>query len=135
MRSNFQNKRTGHRGFSLIELLISLVILSISFLGIAGLMVQATNNNSFSYYLTEAATFAQDQLENFKTTPWANVVTGNDVRLGSNGVARYTRRWTVVPNVAPPNDTVKEITITISWNDKRNHSVDFRSVIYRPLIN
>ena len=130
----FFKEKTRLQGFSLIELLIALVILSISFLGIAGLMVQATNNNSFGYYMTEAATFAQDQLENFKTSPWANVVTGNDVRVGSTG-ASYSRRWVVVPNIAPPNDTVKEITITISWNDKANHSVDFRSVIYRPLIN
>jgi prepilin-type N-terminal cleavage/methylation domain-containing protein len=131
---DFQKAKIKPQGFSLIELLIALVILSISFLGLASLMVQTTNNNSFGYSMTEAAIFAQDQLENFKTTPWANVVTGNDVRQGSTGT-NYTRRWVVVPNIAPPNDTVKEITITIGWNDKANHSVDFRSVINRPLIN
>jgi len=131
---DFHKEEARPKGFSLIELLIALVILSVSFLGLASLMIQTTNNNSFGYYMTEAAIFAQDQLENFKTSPWTNVVTGNDARLGSTGT-NYTRRWVVVPNIAPPNDTVKEITITISWNDKANHSVDFRSVIYRPLIN
>lgn len=122
------------KGFSLIEVLIALVILSIAFLGIAGLMIQTTNNNSFGCHMTEAATFAQDQLENLRVFPWANVVTGNDARQGSTGI-NYARSWIVVSNVAPPNDTIKEITITISWNDRVSHSVGFRSVIYRPLLN
>jgi type IV pilus assembly protein PilV len=122
------------KGFSLIEVLITLVILSIAFLGIAGLMVQTTKNNSFGGHMTEAATFAQDQLENLRISPWVNVVTGNDVRQGSTGI-NYARSWIVVPNGAPPNDTIKEITITISWNDRVSHSVGFRSVIFTPLLN
>lgn len=80
--------------------------------------------------MTEAATFAQDQLENLKVSSWDNVITGNDVRQGSTGI-NYTRNWVVIPNGAPPNDTIKEITITISWNDKTSHSVGFRSVLFR----
>jgi type IV pilus assembly protein PilV len=118
------------KGYSLIEVLISLVILSIAILGLTGLMVQTTNNNSFGCHMTEAATFAQDQLENLRVSSWANVVTGNDVRQGSTGI-NYSRSWVVVPNGAPPNDTIREITITISWNDKASHSVAFRSVIFR----
>ena len=118
------------KGYSLIEVLISLVIMSITILGLTGLMVQTTNNNSFGCHITEAATFAQDQLENLRVSPWANVVTGNDVRQGSTGI-NYSRSWVVVPNGAPPNDTIREITITITWTDKVSHSVAFRSVIFR----
>jgi prepilin-type N-terminal cleavage/methylation domain-containing protein len=120
------------KGFSLIEMLIALVILSISLLALAGLMVTTTKNNSFGAHMTEAATFAQDQLENLRTSPWANVVTNNDMRLGFDNSTQYTRNWTVVPNAVAPNDTVKEITITINWNDTTSHSVSFRSVIFRP---
>jgi type IV pilus assembly protein PilV len=120
------------KGFSLIEILIALVILSISLLALAGLMVTTTKNNSFGAHMTEAATFAQDQLENLRTSPWVNVVTNHDTRLGFDNFTQYTRNWTVVPNVAAPNDTVKEITITITWNDTTSHSVSFRSVIFRP---
>jgi prepilin-type N-terminal cleavage/methylation domain-containing protein len=123
------------KGFSLIEILIALVILSISLLALAGLMVTTTRNNSFGGHMTEAATFAQDKLESLRTSQWGNVVTGNDrwpeVQNRINGV-EYTRNWNVIPNAAAPNDTVKEITITISWNDTNSHSVSFRSVIFRP---
>jgi prepilin-type N-terminal cleavage/methylation domain-containing protein len=131
---DFYKKEIKSQGFSLIEVLIALVILSVAFLGLAGLMVQTTKNNSFGDHMTEAATFAQDQFENSKASLWANVVTGNDVRQGSTGI-NYARSWIVVPNVAPPNDTIKEITITISWNDMVSNSVGFRTVIFRPFLN
>jgi type IV pilus assembly protein PilV len=131
---DFHREKIRPQGFSLIEVLIALVILSISFLGVASLMVQATNNNSFGCHMTEAAIFAQDQLENLRTSPWVNVLTGNDVRQGSTGV-NYARSWVVVSNGAPPNDTIKEIKITINWNDRVSHSVDFRSVIYKSLLD
>jgi type IV pilus assembly protein PilV len=131
---DFHKEKIKSQGFSLIEVLIALVILSVALLALASLMVQTTKNNSFGCHMTEAATYARDQLENLRISLWANVVTGNDVRLGSTGTS-YARSWIVVPNGAPPNDTIKEITITISWNDKVAHSVGFRSVIYRPLLN
>jgi prepilin-type N-terminal cleavage/methylation domain-containing protein len=131
---DFHKEKINCRGFSLIEVLIALVILSISFLGVASLMVQTTNNNSFGCHMTEAAIFAQDQLENFRTSPWTNVVTGNDVRQSSTGI-NYARSWVVIPNGVTPNDTIKEIRITISWNDRVSHSINFRSVIYRPLLD
>jgi prepilin-type N-terminal cleavage/methylation domain-containing protein len=131
---DFHREKIRPQGFSLIEVLIALVILSVAFLALASLMVQTTKNNSFGGHMTEAATFAQDQLENLRISSWVNVVTGNDVRQGSTGI-NYARSWIVVSNVAPPNDTIKEIRITINWNDRVSHSVDFRSVIYRPLLN
>jgi len=57
---------TKSKGFTLIEMLISLVILAISLLALAGLMSITTRNNSFGGHITEAATFAQDKLEEFR---------------------------------------------------------------------
>ena len=58
------------KGFSLIEVLIALFILSISLLALAGLMVTTTRNNSFGSNMTEAATFAQDKFEELKVSSW-----------------------------------------------------------------
>ena len=66
------------KGFSLIEMLIALVILAISLLGLAGLMATTTKNNSFGGRMTEAATFAQDRLEELKVIPWVNIAGGAD---------------------------------------------------------
>jgi len=119
------------KGFSLIEMLISLVILSISLLALAALMVTTTKNNSFGSHMTEAATFAQDSLETLRVAPWANIVSGNDIVQGSTGI-NYTRSWivSILPNPnPPPADSQKTVNITVSWNDGINRSVRILSAI------
>jgi prepilin-type N-terminal cleavage/methylation domain-containing protein len=119
------------KGFSLIEMLIALVILSISLLALAGLMVTTTKNNSFGSHMTEAATFAQDKLEELRVTRWTNIVSGNDTVQGSTGI-QYNRSWNVstLPNPnPPPNDLQKTANILIRWYDGINRSITILSVI------
>ena len=117
-------------GFSLIEILIAIVILSISLLALATLMVTTTQNNSFGAHISEATTFAQDMLERLRVSPWANVVSGEDQVTGSTGI-NYDRNWTVHPNPTSPDDGLRTVTITIRWNDKVDHSISLLSAIYK----
>lgn len=106
-------------GFSLIEVLIALVILSISLLALAGLMAQTTKNNSFGNHMTEASTFAQSQLEGLRALSFNSMTAGADVVTGSTG-QDYTRSWVITKNT-----TNAETTITLSWSDPTNHSISF----------
>lgn len=117
--------------FSLVEVLIALVILSIGLLGLAGLMVTSTQNSSFGSHMTEAATFAQDTLETLRVTPWDSVNSGNNTVTGSTGIT-YTRTWnvsTLANPSPPPADLQKAVRITVSWNDGINRSITVLSVI------
>lgn len=116
------------RGFSLIEILIAIVILSISLLALASLMVTTTQNNSFGGHMTEATTFAQDMLERLRVSPWENVVSNADRVTGSTGI-NYDRNWVVSPNPTSPDDTLRTVSITINWNDKVDHSITLLSAI------
>jgi len=113
------------RGFTLIEVLVSLVILSVSLLAMAGLMVTATKNTSFGGRMTEAATFAQDRLERFKAMKWDLIPAGadSDVKAGSTGI-NYARNWNVVSA-----GNLKTITVTINWKDQADHKLTLLSVI------
>ncbi len=122
------------KGFSLIEVLIALIILSISLLALASLMTTTTKNNAFGGNLTEAATFAQDKLEELRVTQWSNINSGEDVRTGSTGI-NYNRQWTVATNaIVPPTPepTLRTVTITINWNDGINRSVRLFSTFLNP---
>ncbi len=111
-------------GFTLIEVLIAIVILSISLLALAALMATTTQNTSFGGHITEATTLAQDRLEELRVTQWANIVTGTDTRtMGISGIV-YTRNWNVVPS-----GNLRTITITISWTDRVFHSFNLISAI------
>ena len=117
-------------GFTLIEVLIALVILSVAFLGLAGLMVQTTKNTSFGGLMTEAATFAQDKLEELRATSWNNVGSfsgGPETLQGSNKI--YNRSWAVQPNPPSLSDTVRTISVTVTWDDRTRRSITLRSVL------
>ena len=110
------------KGFSLIEVLIALVILSVAFLALAGLMVQTTKNNSFGGRMTEAATFGQDKLEELRAGSWVAITPGSD-KMSSNGMD-FARAWNVTTN-----GNLKTINIAINWNDSTSHSIRLLSVI------
>ena len=116
------------KGFSLIEVMIALVILAVALLALAGLMITTTKNTSFGGHMTEAATFAQDKLEQLRASPWAAIIAGADTAVGATGIS-YARSWTVADN---PNGDQRWVTITMNWTDptkKTNHSINVRSVV------
>jgi prepilin-type N-terminal cleavage/methylation domain-containing protein len=119
------NSLQSKKGFTLIEVLITLVILAVSLLAIAGLMVTTVVNNSYGAHMTEAVTYAQDLLEELRAMRWENILEGtsSDQPAGSTGVV-YARTWTTATN-----GNTKTITVTINWSDKTNHSVTIRSMI------
>jgi len=146
------------KGFTLLEVLITLVILSVSLLALAGLMVTTTRNNAFGGSVTEAATFAQDKLEEFRATAWERLLPTTsgprtDQKKGSTGT-QYGRSWTIEQPLYcgtckkaltdPPSaeahrasghkvmgEDLKTVAITIQWNDRINHSIRLVSVICR----
>jgi len=115
------------KGFSLIEVLVALVILSIAILATAGLMVTTTKNNSFGNNMTEAATLAQDKIEELLVTDWGGITNNNDVVQvqGSQGIS-FNRNW----NVADAG-LLKTITVTVHWNDGIDHTISTVSSMYQ----
>jgi type IV pilus assembly protein PilV len=114
-------------GFTLIEILVALVILSISLLALAGLMATTTRNNAGGGHLTEAATFAQDTLERLRVSPLSSIpvnVDTADSAVGSTGIT-YTRSWRAVPNASSTLDT---INITVKWDNNR-HSISMTTTV------
>jgi len=114
-------------GFTLLEVMITLVILSVSLLALAGLMVTTTRNTASGGHVTEAVTFGQDKLEEFRATSWEALLPTTsgprtDQRQGSTGIG-YTRSWDITQN-----GNFKTINLAINWNDRINHSIRLVSV-------
>ena len=57
-------------GFSLIEVMVSIVILTVGLLSLAQMMVVATNSNSLSGRMTSCSALAKEQLERLKASPF-----------------------------------------------------------------
>jgi type IV pilus assembly protein PilV len=99
------------RGFTLLEVMITLVILAIGLLGLAGLQIMAIKGNSFGQQMTVASTLAQNQLEALRESA-GSLSNGNDLVTAQNGI-RYTRTWTVAAN--QPLANMDTVNITVSW--------------------
>lgn len=107
----------------MIEVLIALVILSVSLLALSSLMVLTTKNNSFGSHVTEAATYAQDKLEELRAIRWDQITASNDQRTGATGIV-YSRTWNVTLN-----GNLRTIAIKVNWNDQTNRSISLLSAL------
>ncbi len=77
-------------GFTLIEVLISISLLTIALLGLCGATVMAMKGNSLSQMSTKATIMAKDKIEGLKNLNYTQITGGADTPE-----ANYTRQWTV----------------------------------------
>lgn len=66
------NNNTGQAqqtGFTLLEVLITLVILSVGLLGVAGMQAAGLRNNHSAYTMTQASNLAMDMIDRIRANP------------------------------------------------------------------
>ena len=86
----FMNKRLHRRpqkGFSLVEVLIALVVMSVGMLGIAGLYVQSMQAGRTSMLRHHAVTLAGDVADRIRANPRAGIAYIDPVGADNNCVA------------------------------------------------
>jgi type IV pilus assembly protein PilV len=114
-------------GFSLIELMITLVILSIGLVALAGLQVSAIKGNAFSKRMTAAVSIANQKLEQIKDTAYANILSESSTQITQSNMS-FTRQVTVTNN--SPLANTKTVNVTVTWSDGSNsHSVPITTII------
>ena len=69
MRTN-RNPKSDERGFSLIEVMVAIVILTVGLLSLAQMMVVATNSNNLSGRMTSCSALGKEQMERLKAAPF-----------------------------------------------------------------
>jgi prepilin-type N-terminal cleavage/methylation domain-containing protein len=115
-------------GFTLIEILIATVIITIASLGVATLTVGVIRGNSFSQRLTTATTLIQDRLEEVKRLGYLNAgtVAGTQNYGTIVNFPGYKREVFVLNNT--PEVNMKTISITVYW-DAGKHSVKASTIL------
>jgi len=115
------------KGFTLLELLIGLVILSVGLLALAQMQLVAIKRNSFAQKLTQATVLAQGKLESLIGMGYAQVTASDPQPETLSG--GFTRTWSKQNNV--PSNGMVTVTVSCSWNDERGnpHSVSISTII------
>ena len=133
--------RTKDKGFTLLEILIAISILTVGLLAVASMQISAMRANSFAGGVTEGTTWAGDQLEKLMARPYDDADlddtdddgtaglddTGDDADyppeedLDIYTVGIYTVCWNVAIDAVTNN--TKTITVIAIWTD---HGVNKR---------
>ena len=109
------------KGFSLLELLIVLVILSVGLLGAAEMQVASISGNAFSSNVTVATGLAQNKIEELKKLPNsdATLSAGDHYEGTLPGTPIFSRSY----NVNDLSAEVKQVTVSVRWTDKAQHTI------------
>jgi prepilin-type N-terminal cleavage/methylation domain-containing protein len=119
---SMMRKLNNNQGYSLIEVFIAMVVLSIVLLGMAGLINITVTINRNSADKTVAITLAQDKMEETIAKGYLNLSSTNQtITEAYDAIANYLsyRRITDIKMNNPDTD-MKLITVDVYWNnDKR----------------
>jgi len=117
-------------GFTLIEILVAMVVFSISSLGLAIGVTSVIRSNQRSYLASIATNLAQDKLEELKAMSPVNVAPcpgACDIPKPKTNGVEFTRTWKVWADTPTPG--VKQIDVTVEWADHSTHSFTISSAV------
>ena len=107
------SKPRNEQGFTLIEVVIAMGLLTFGLLAVASLQIGAIQGNSFAARTTEGVTWAQDKMEDLLALSYDDL----DDNDSPEQQGDYRVAWTVA--VDDPVANTKRITVTVTWQDKR----------------
>jgi type IV pilus assembly protein PilV len=105
-------------GFTLLEVLIAMVILSIGLLSMAGLTTGIMRGNSFSNRMTTATMLAREKMESIRRLGYAGASTIDETTTEDySDITHYPsyKRITSL-DVANPASGMKRLTVTVYWD-------------------
>ncbi|MFL6621709.1 MAG: type IV pilus modification protein PilV [Sulfurifustis sp.] len=142
MKPNTNNNR-GYQGFSLIEVLVTLVVLSIGLLGLAMLQLESLKHNTDAYFRTQATMLAYEIIDRMRANgdaarngsyvaaaAPADEDCGDLGGTGCDSQARlanydlsvwYNKLAAALPADATPSSITQvgnQITVTIRWKER-----------------
>lgn len=119
-------------GFSLLEVLITMLIVSFGLLGIAGIVITSLKNNQGSYARSQASLLANDIVDRMRANRGSAEAVPSPYNLALNAtpagagiaVADLTEwRAALAASIASGTGSVavdsatKKVTVTVQWND------------------
>lgn len=119
------------RGFTLLEVLVAIVVLSIGLLGLAGLMASSLKNSHSAYQRTQATWLAYDALDRMRANRQVALAGGYNLALGaapggSDLAATDLGEWdAALTNTLPAGDgsiavaAGGAVKVIVQWNDTR----------------
>ena len=114
----------GSRGFSLIELLVALVVLSLGVLALARLFPAASREQLRDRMRTAASYYAQDKVEALRALPTTDINLADGRHPGaltneSLGTTGAWQRYYTISHLDEPLDNLARVDVVVRWTTAR----------------
>jgi competence protein ComGC len=86
--NDLRSRKGSESGFTLIEALTAMLVLSVGMISVANLMAVAASSNAVGNQATAAATAASQELERLQAIPYDQLVVGGDITVDQPGFNR-----------------------------------------------
>ncbi len=106
-------------GFSLIEVMVSLLVFSIGMLMLVPMMVLSIQGNDYASKSTYAIQLAQAKMEELKNR--------NVIYSSQDVVGLMTRSWAVENE----SSSLKKLTVSVTWVDQDNKPHQVEIITYK----
>jgi prepilin-type N-terminal cleavage/methylation domain-containing protein len=114
-------------GFTLIEVMIALVIMSIGLTALAAVQISAIRGNAFSKRMTTAVSIAEARMEQIKNGSYASIIPESAIQVTQSNM-NFTRQVAVTNN--SPLANTKTINVTVSWSERsKSPSVPITTIV------
>jgi type IV pilus assembly protein PilV len=141
---HFRSSMRRAAGLTLVEVLVTLVIISVGLLGVAALQLTTVRNNYDSFVRTQAATLASDMLDRMRanrTMVAAYPIDFDEDDVPNNIAGTDIARWRATLAEQLPrgvgqieyDDGTRIVTVTIQWRERTEQVVDREDVDERLL--
>lgn len=123
-------------GFSLVEVLVAMVVLSVGLLGLAGMMASTVRNNHSAYHRSQATWLAYDMIDRIRANREAALQPSNNYNIAVGTATSSSTDIVVADDVngwkgrlaaaLPAGDgsvavvpATRRVTVVVRWNDSR----------------
>lgn len=124
-----------HSGFSLIEILVSIIIITVGMFAVLTLITMVIKANAHSRRSTEATTIVQNRMEDVVGLNYGSVTTSNATAFPSGTYTSSTHHvLKMVVEDDVPDVNTKTVKLHVYWNpatSTSSHSVELMTVIAR----
>ena len=126
MRATAVRRRKGQRGFTLIEVMITMFLMTFIVQGLAMVSLYARRSGIHARRLTSANILAEQTLEQYRNTDYTNLPTLHGVQVcydvhmatvacGSDS-AFFTKTTSITADT--PIANVSQVDVTVSWDEQ-----------------
>jgi len=123
-------KLKNQSGFTLVELLITIMVIGIASVGIASLFYTIQSTQRQARYQDTATRAAQRQVELLRSSSYNTLTTGEDIIFTSNLPSSLPSKKTGIVTVTEPYTGVKRVDVSVTYIDNnKSNEVKLSSLI------